>query len=112
MNQALEFANLLRVREILELEYQPVIVLLPKPNLVKYIPDFRVVWRNGNEEYVDVKGVETPAFRLKVKMLRHFYPNLKLVITKKLYEQQEIQETSTTPNCKANRKKDSKKAGR
>lgn len=85
MFQALEFENLRKRGEILELEYQPVIVLLPRPNLVKYIPDFRVVWRNGHEEYVDVKGVETTAFRLKVKMFRYFHPDKKLVITKSLY---------------------------
>lgn len=82
MVKAREFALLKKTGDILELEEQPVIELLPKPNRVSYKPDFRIVWKNGNEEYIDVKGVETAVFRIKHKMFKHFYPNKKLVIMK------------------------------
>ena len=108
MHQALEFEHLRKRGEILELEYQPVLVLLPKPNLVKYIPDFRVVWRNGHEEYVDVKGVETPVFKLKVKLVRHFHPEKRLIIVKALYvEEQETGTKGKEAKRKANHPKGS-----
>lgn len=78
MRAAKEFEALKKAGEIFELEYQPVIELLPRPNLVKYIPDFKITWRNGTEELIDIKGVSTEVFKLKIKMLRHFYPNKKL----------------------------------
>lgn len=77
---AAEYGMLKKAGEIVELEFQPVLILVPKPNLIKYIPDFRIVWRNGNEEYVDVKGMETDVFRLKKKLMAHFHPDKKLVI--------------------------------
>ena len=77
-----EFKVLKRCGEILDLELQPRVLLIPKPNKIEYIPDFRVVWKNGNEEWIDVKGMETPEFKLKAKMFRHFYPTRKLVIMK------------------------------
>lgn len=60
--------------------YQPVIELTPKPNRITYIPDFRIVWRNGNEEYVEVKGFWTQTAKLKLKLFHHFHPDKKLVI--------------------------------
>lgn len=82
MAVAMEFEALRRNGDILEIEYQPVIVLIPKPHLIKYIPDFRIVWKNGNEEYIDVKGVETATFRLKARLMAHVHPDKKLVIMK------------------------------
>lgn len=78
MRAAKEFEALKKAGEISELEYQPVIELLPRPNLVKYIPDFKITWRNGAEELIDIKGVSTEVFKLKIKMLRHFHPDKKL----------------------------------
>ena len=78
MAVALEFEALRRVGQTSEIEYQPVIELVPKPNLIRYVPDFRIVWPDGNEEYVDVKGVETAVFRIKLKLMRHFHPDKKL----------------------------------
>lgn len=69
--------------EIAVLEYQPVFELLPRPNRIKYVADFRVVWTNGIEEIIDVKGVETDGFKLKKKMFRHFFPEKRLRIVKK-----------------------------
>jgi len=80
MQYAQEFEGLKKAGELLVLEYQPVVILTPKPNLIKYIPDFRVIWRNGNEEYIDVKGVETDVFKIKKKLFAHFHPDKLLVI--------------------------------
>jgi hypothetical protein len=82
MHVAMEFEALRRNGDILEIEYQPVIELIPRPNRIKYVPDFRIVWRNGNEEYIDVKGVATATFNLKAKMFAHFHPDKKLIIMK------------------------------
>lgn len=67
-----------RIREI---EYQPRYLLLPKPNKIEYVADFRVVWADGREEIIDIKGMETPVFKIKHKMFRHFYPDKMLTIT-------------------------------
>lgn len=80
MMVALEFEALRKVGEILEIEYQPVIELIHRPNRITYRPDFRIVWRNGNEEYVDVKGMQTDVFRLKAKLMAHIHPDKKLII--------------------------------
>ena len=45
---------------------------------VRYIPDFEVTPAGGNPYLVDVKGVETPVWRLKMKILRARYPALQL----------------------------------
>lgn len=79
---AQELEALLKAKEILELEYQPRVELIPKPNRITYVPDFRVVWRNGNEEYIDVKGMETDVFKLKAKLFAYIHPKKKLVIMK------------------------------
>lgn len=68
--------------EILTLEYQPRFELIPSPNRVTYVGDFRVVWANGIEEIIDIKGVETEVFKIKAKMFRYFYPDKRLRIAK------------------------------
>lgn len=65
---------------IKEIEYQPAFELLPRPNRVVYVADFRITYADGRVEVVDVKGFETAVFKLKKKMLRHFYPQVKLVL--------------------------------
>jgi len=50
---------------------------------IVYIADFAVTYTDGTFAVIDVKGVETPAFRMKAKMFRSLYPDLELrVITK------------------------------
>lgn len=82
MVYALEFEQLKKTGEILELEYQPTLELIPRPNRITYRPDFRIVWRNGKQEYVDVKGMETDAFKLKKKLFAYAFPKETLVILK------------------------------
>jgi hypothetical protein len=74
--------NQLQCGKLKKLEYQPVYELLPRPNRIKYIPDFLLTYPDGRIEAVDVKGVETPVFKLKAKMFLHFYPNIELKIVK------------------------------
>ena len=41
---------------------------------VKYICDFQVFWASGEVSFIDAKGVETPTFKLKKKMVEDIYP--------------------------------------
>lgn len=38
---------------------------------VKYILDFRVTENDGSIRYIDVKGVLTPVYKLKKKLMKH-----------------------------------------
>jgi hypothetical protein len=38
---------------------------------VKYKLDFQVYWKDGHVSYEDVKGVVTPVYKLKKKMMNH-----------------------------------------
>jgi hypothetical protein len=38
--------------------------------ICKYVLDFKVQYCNGRIEYVDVKGMKTPVYRLKKKMMK------------------------------------------
>ena len=44
------------------------------PGGVKYVCDFTVFHASGVVEFVDVKGVETPVFKAKKKMVEALYP--------------------------------------
>lgn len=79
---AVALENGLRRGTVTKVEYQPVYELLPRPNRIKYIPDFRVTYPDGRVEAIDVKGMETKDFKLKAKMFRHFYPDIPLRIVK------------------------------
>ena len=46
------------------IEFQPVFML---EGGIKYVADFRVFNANGTVDVIDVKGVETQVFRLKVR---------------------------------------------
>lgn len=48
----------------------------------EYVTDFVIFNPNGTYRIVDVKGMETPAFKLKVKSFREKYPKLKLELEK------------------------------
>ena len=62
---------------------QPVMELLPKFKTedgktwraLKYIPDFSyTVTKTGQLVIEDTKGIETPTFKLKLKMMAYFMP--------------------------------------
>lgn len=39
----------------------------------KYIADFKVHWKDGRVTIVDVKGMATPVYRLKKKLVKALY---------------------------------------
>jgi hypothetical protein len=49
---------------------------------VKYVCDFLVFYNDGTYEFVDVKGFETPMFKLKKKQVEALYP-IKITLVKK-----------------------------
>lgn len=44
----------------------------------EYVTDFIIFYPDGTYRIVDVKGVKTEVFKLKIKCLREKYPNLKI----------------------------------
>lgn len=44
------------------------------PGGAKYVTDYQVFYADGTVHYVDVKGVETPDFKMKKKMVEATYP--------------------------------------
>ncbi len=66
-------------RFVMEIELQPVFKF---PMGFEYRADFRVMYQDGTVEVIDVKGVQTPVFKLKAKCMAHFYPEVKLSIWK------------------------------
>lgn len=77
----MEYAKILQLELAAEkwvaLMYQPPIRLGP----IDYVPDFAV--SDGNDwRWIDVKGMETPAFRIKKKLWAEYGPGL-LVLVKK-----------------------------
>lgn len=58
------------------------IVLVPgkRKDRITYKPDFWVVGADGSGWFVDVKGVVLPIFRIKLKLLRHVRPDIRLLI--------------------------------
>ena len=44
------------------------------PGGAKYLVDFVVFDSNGTVRFIDVKGYETPQFKLKKKLVEQFYP--------------------------------------
>ena len=48
-----------------------------------YIADFKIIHKDGEEEYEDTKGVITKMFRWKAKHVRAEYPDLKLFVVMK-----------------------------
>lgn len=54
-----------------------------KQSSITYVADFKYVEvPTGNWVVEDVKGVETPVFRLKAKMFKKVYPHLELRLVK------------------------------
>lgn len=70
---------------ISDLKLQPKFEILPglSPSCrpIYYVADFQYV-RDGAVIVEDVKGIETPVFKIKAKMFRARYPELKLEVWK------------------------------
>lgn len=76
-------------KDVVNIECQPKFTLQPsfrKNNktirAITYIADFRVFYRDGHTEIIDVKGVETDSFRIKAKLFEFCYPDLSLILIK------------------------------
>jgi hypothetical protein len=50
---------------------------------IDYRPDFWVIDAEGGAYYVDVKGVETAVFKLKMRLLKYLNPTYRLLIVGK-----------------------------
>ena len=48
-------------------------IIINKALVCNYISDFNVVLNDGSEEVVDVKGVKTPIYLLKKKLMKAVY---------------------------------------
>lgn len=46
---------------------------------ITYKADFLVTYADGRQEIIDVKGMKTPVYRMKKKMLEYRYPDLEIV---------------------------------
>jgi hypothetical protein len=75
-------------KEIQGLELQPEYILQPaytthdgkRVRPIAYVGDFQY-WEGEQCVVEDVKGMQTPVFKIKAKMFRFKYPGIKLVIT-------------------------------
>lgn len=47
---------------------------------IKYRSDFLVTFSDGDQVVIDVKGVETPEFKIKKKLFMYKYPELELML--------------------------------
>lgn len=65
--------------EIKDFECHPKFVLQEKPKIT-YIADFLVIGLDGTRRVVDIKGVETSTFRVKLKLFQAKYPTLPIDI--------------------------------
>lgn len=65
--------------EIKDFECHPKFVLQDKPRIT-YIADFMVTELDGSKRVVDIKGVETSTFRVKLKLFQAKYPTLPIDI--------------------------------
>ena len=45
-----------------------------------YIIDFIITYPDGVKEYIDVKGMRTPVFNLKKKLVEALHPNIKIIL--------------------------------
>ncbi len=82
--EALAYQTLLMLQEmgdVTKLELQPVFKF---PMGYEYRADFRVTYKGGNVEVIDVKGMETPVFKLKMKNMAYFYPEIKVHLWKEI----------------------------
>jgi len=62
--------------EIRDFVCQPIIKF---PCGITYKPDFKVILKNGDITYIDIKSKFTrknPVYRIKIKLLKYFYPNV------------------------------------
>jgi len=79
--------TLKKLGEVTGIECQPVFELQPKfekhgikYKAITYIADFRVKYADGHEEIIEIKGFETPLWKIKQKIFEYRYPDLTLKV--------------------------------
>lgn len=80
-----------RVGEVSEIKLQVPYILQPayelpdgtKVRAIKYVADFVVSFSDGRKQVVDTKGMRTPIYKLKKKMLLYKYPEINFVEVEK-----------------------------
>jgi hypothetical protein len=95
-SEARYYLSLLQMQrdgEIIQIELQPVFILQEKPR-IKYVADFEVKWADGTVEVLDVKGVQTAAFRLKSKLYKAMHPSKPLMIVTREGREWKVREVS------------------
>lgn len=67
---------------VVDFKCQPKFILIPsyekygkKIRAITYTPDYYVKYSDGREEYIDVKGMGTPASELRRKLFDYVYPD-------------------------------------
>jgi hypothetical protein len=75
--------------EIIDLDIQPCFILQEafekdgkKYRAIKYIADFEVMCPGEKVEIIDIKGFETPEFKIKRKLFENIYPHYSLTLLK------------------------------
>lgn len=69
--------------EIKDFSCQPKFVLQQNPK-VTYIADFLITDLDGSQRVIDIKGVETSTFKVKLKLFQATYPTFHIeILTKK-----------------------------
>ncbi|MEC0233696.1 DUF1064 domain-containing protein [Paenibacillus kribbensis] len=74
-----ELLLLKQLGEIKDFVCQPKYILQESPK-VTYIADFLVTDLDGSQRVIDIKGVETATFRVKLKLFQRKYPTLPIEI--------------------------------
>lgn len=49
---------------------------------IEYVADFEILYPDGTFEVIDVKGYETPDFKIKRKLFENKFPDTKLTLVK------------------------------
>jgi len=47
-------------------------------HICNYNLDFKVTYKDGRNEFIDCKGMKTPVYRLKKKLVEAYYPTVKI----------------------------------
>ncbi len=75
--------------EIVKIQFQPRFLLQPafwkkgkRYRAIEYVADFKVVYKDGHKEIIDVKGFQTAVFQLKRKLFEYKYKDLELKVVK------------------------------
>lgn len=50
--------------------------------IATFVIDFRVEYSDGRIEHIEIKGMELPTYKLKLKLFQALYPKTKLTVVK------------------------------